>query len=74
MSARHAIAVTSGTSALYLACYALLRPGDEVIVPDFTFVATAAMVEAVGARPVFADLNPKTFTVATAAVEWLTTP
>lgn len=44
-------------------CRALLRSGDEVIVPDFTFVATAAMVAAVGARPVFADVNPATFTL-----------
>lgn len=74
VGARHAIAVTSGTSALYLACHALLRPGDEVIVPDFTFVATAAMVAAVDARPVFADVNPKNFTLDTAEVERLITP
>jgi perosamine synthetase len=60
---RYAVAVSSGTSALYLACRALLRPGDEVIVPDFTFVATASMVAAVGATPVFADVNPVTFTL-----------
>jgi len=73
VGARHAIAVTSGTAALYLACHALLRPGDEVVVPDFTFVATAAMVAAVDARPVFADVNPKTFTLDTAEVERLIT-
>ncbi|HEX5413095.1 MAG TPA: DegT/DnrJ/EryC1/StrS family aminotransferase [Terriglobia bacterium] len=72
--ARHAIAVASGTAALYLACYALLRPGEEVIVPDFTFVATAAMVAAVGAKPVFADVNPGTFTLDAAEVERLITP
>ncbi len=71
---RHAIAVTSGTAALYLVCRVLLRPGDEAIVPDFTFVATAAMVAAVGARPVLADVNPKTFTLDTAEVERLITP
>jgi dTDP-4-amino-4,6-dideoxygalactose transaminase len=74
VGARHAIAVTSGTSALYLACYALLRPGDEVIVPDFTFVATATMVAAVGAKPVFADVTPKTFTLDAAEVERRVTP
>lgn len=74
VGARHAIAVTSGTAALYLTCYALLRPGDEVIVPDFTFVATAAMAAAVGARPVFADVNPKTFTLDAAEVERRVTP
>lgn len=70
----HAVAVASGTAALYLVCYALLRPGDEVIVPDFTFVATAAMVAAVGAKPVFADVNPKTFTLDAAEVERRITP
>jgi dTDP-4-amino-4,6-dideoxygalactose transaminase len=69
VGARHAVAVTSGTAALYLACCTLLRPGDEVIVPDFTFVATAAMVAAIGAKPVFADVNPRTFTLDPAEVE-----
>jgi len=63
VGARYAIAVSSGTAALYLACRAVLQPGDEAIVPDFTFVATAAMVAAVGARPVFADVDPETFTL-----------
>lgn len=72
--ARHAIAVNSGTTALYLACRALLRPGDEVIVPDFTFVATAAMVAAVGAKPVFADVDPVTFTMDPARVKRRITP
>jgi dTDP-4-amino-4,6-dideoxygalactose transaminase len=69
VGARHAVAVSSGTAALYLACRAILRPGDEVIVPDFTFVATAAMVAAVGARPVFADVDPVTFTLDPAQAE-----
>lgn len=61
--ARHAVAVSSGTAALFLAYKVLLAPGDEVIVPDFTFAATAAMAEAVGARAVFADVDPRTFTL-----------
>lgn len=72
--ARHAIAVTSGTAALFLACRALLRPGDEAIVPDFTFIATAAMVAAVGAKPVFADVDPVNFTLDPADVERRITP
>jgi len=72
--ARFAIAVSSGTAALYLACRALLRPGDEVIVPDFTFVATAAMVAAAGAKPVLADVDPQTFTLDPADVERRITP
>jgi len=67
--ARFAVAVNSGTAALYLAYRALLRPGDEIIVPDFTFVATASMAVAVGARPVFADVDPETFTLDPADAE-----
>ncbi len=74
VGARHAVAVSSGTAALYLACRAILGPGDEVIVPDFTFVATAAMVAAAGAKPVFADVNPVTFTLGPAEVERHMTP
>lgn len=74
VGARHAVAVSSGTAALYLACHALLSPGDEVIVPDFTFIATAAMVAAVGAKPVFADVNPRTFTLDAAEAERYITP
>jgi dTDP-4-amino-4,6-dideoxygalactose transaminase len=55
--ARHAIAVTNGTAALHLACLAAgLGPGDEVIVPSLTFVATANAIRYVGASPVFADI------------------
>ncbi len=63
VGARFAVGVSSGTAALYLAYRALLEPGDEVIVPDFTFIATAAMVVAAGAKPVFADVDPITFTL-----------
>lgn len=52
------IAVANGTAALHLACLALdLGPGDEVIVPALTFVATANAVLYSGARPVFADIH-----------------
>ncbi len=61
VGARFAVAVNSGTAALFLAYRVLLKPGDEVIVPDFTFVATAAMATAAGVTPVFADVDPKTF-------------
>jgi perosamine synthetase len=69
VGARFAVAVSSGTAALDLAYRALLEPGDEVIVPDFTFVATASMVVAAGAKPVFADVDPDTFTLDPADVE-----
>jgi len=55
--ARHAIAVANGTAALHLACQAVgLGPGDEVVVPSLTFVATANAVAYTGAKPVFADV------------------
>jgi dTDP-4-amino-4,6-dideoxygalactose transaminase len=58
VGAKHAVAVSSGTAALHLACLAVgLEPGDEVIVPSLTFVATAAAVRYVGARPIFADIT-----------------
>lgn len=55
------VGVGNGTDALILALKALdLRPGDEVIVPSFTFIATAAAVVLVGGTPVFADVEPET--------------
>jgi dTDP-4-amino-4,6-dideoxygalactose transaminase len=69
-SGRHCIAVNSGTSALHLTLVALgLGFGDEVIVPSFTFAATANCVAFTGANPVFVDINPVTFTIDPAAVE-----
>jgi dTDP-4-amino-4,6-dideoxygalactose transaminase len=56
-TAAHAVAVSSGTAALHLACAALgLGPGDEVIVPAFTFLGTAHAPRYVGATPVLADV------------------
>jgi perosamine synthetase len=57
-----AVAVSSGTAALHLGLLALgIGPGDEVIVPAYTFPATANVVELVGARAVFVDVDPRTF-------------
>jgi dTDP-4-amino-4,6-dideoxygalactose transaminase len=59
---RHAIACASGTDALLIALRAIgLEPGDEVITTAFTFVATASTVAMCGARPVFVDIDPRTF-------------
>ncbi len=56
--AKHALAVSNATVALHMACIALgIGPGDEVIVPSLTFVATANCVRYTGATPVFADIN-----------------
>jgi dTDP-4-amino-4,6-dideoxygalactose transaminase len=58
----HGVGVASGTDALILALRACgVNAGDEVIIPPFTFVATASAVNAVGARPVFADIRPDTY-------------
>lgn len=59
---RSCVAVNSGTSALHVALLALgIGAGDEVIVPSFTFAATANAVRLAGAQPVFADIEPETF-------------
>ncbi len=73
--APHALAVSSGTDALLLALMAHdVGPGDEVIVPAFTFFATAGVVHRLGATPVFVDIDPKTFNLAPARVEEAVTP
>jgi perosamine synthetase len=66
----HALVVSSGTAALYLAVLALgVRPGDEVIVPAYTFPATANIVVLAGARPVLVDVDPKTMNLDPAQIE-----
>lgn len=60
---KHALATTNGTQALILALEALGVQGKEVIVPSFTFIASAASIIRAGGRPVFADINPKTYTI-----------
>lgn len=72
---RHCIAVNSGTSGLHLALVAAgIKQGDEVIVPSFTFAATANAVALTGATPVFVDINPQTFNIDSLAVEAAITP
>lgn len=67
---RPVVAVNSGTAGLHLGLLAAgVGPGDEVIVPSFTFAATGNSVALTGATPVFADIEPETFTLDPASVE-----
>ena len=71
----HAVAVSSGTAGLHLAMLALgIGPAHEVIVPSFTFIATANAIRYVGATPVFVDIDPITLNLSPAAVEQAITP
>ncbi len=64
VGARFAVGVSSGTDAIRLALEACgVRPGDEVIIPAHTFIATALAVDAVGARAVLADIGPSNYTM-----------
>jgi dTDP-4-amino-4,6-dideoxygalactose transaminase len=75
LGARHAIGVANGTDALTLALEALgVGPGDEVIVPSFTFYASAEAIPPTGARPVFCDVDPDTFCVTKESVRAAMTP
>ncbi|GAA4847576.1 DegT/DnrJ/EryC1/StrS family aminotransferase [Saccharopolyspora rosea] len=73
--ARFAVGVNSGTDALVLLLRAAgLRPGDEVVVPAYSFVATATSVVLAGGRPVFADIDPATYALDPAEVDRVAGP
>jgi len=73
--ARFSVATSSCTTALHIAVAALgLKPGDEVIVPAFTWISTANVVEYMGARPIFCDVDLRTFNLDTDQLETLITP
>jgi dTDP-4-amino-4,6-dideoxygalactose transaminase len=71
---RRALCVNSGTAALHLALQAVTRPGDEVLVPSFTFVATYQAIRAAGCKPVSCDIRPDTLTLDLADAERRITP
>jgi perosamine synthetase len=73
--ARHGIATNNGTTALMAVMTAHgIGPGDEVIIPSFSFFATASCILSVGARPIFADIDPQTFCLSPEAAEAVITP
>jgi perosamine synthetase len=75
VGAKFAVATTSGTSALFLGLAALgVSHGDEVLVPDLTFIATANAVRLTGATPVLVDVDPQTLNMDPAAIERALTP
>ncbi len=75
VGAAHAVAVSSATAALHLALDALrIQPGDEVIVPVYTFTSSAAVVVHCGARPVFVDVDPQTCNLDPGLLEAAITP
>jgi len=75
IGSRHVIPCANGTDALQIAMMALdLQPGDEVITPSFTFIATTEVVALLKLKPVFADVDPRTFCLDPVAVEKAITP
>jgi dTDP-4-amino-4,6-dideoxygalactose transaminase len=75
VGARHGVAASSGTAALHLALLALdLGPGDDVVVPSLSYIATANAPRAVGATPVFADVDPATLDLTADTIEAVLTP
>jgi dTDP-3-amino-3,4,6-trideoxy-alpha-D-glucose transaminase len=73
--ARHAVGVANGTDAITIALRAMgVGPGDEVVVPSFTFYASAEAIPPTGARPVFCDIDPDTYCVTAETVRAVLTP
>lgn len=70
VGAKHCIAVASGTDALLIAMMAVnVGPGDEIITPSFTYIATAETARVLGAKPVCVDINPRTYNMDPSLVE-----
>src|ERR671913_868096 len=75
LGVRHCVGVANGTDALTIALRAAgVGPGDEVVMPSFTFYATAEAALAIGARPAFCDIDPETFCVTPETVRTALTP
>jgi UDP-2-acetamido-2-deoxy-ribo-hexuluronate aminotransferase len=75
VGAKHCIAISSGTDALLVAMMALgISSGDEVITTPFSFIATVTMIKMLGAKPVFVDIDPRTYNIDPNLVEQAITP
>ena len=75
LGSKHVIPCANGTDALQVAMMALgLEPGDEVITPSFTFIATAEVIALLRLKPVFVDIDPQTYCIDPAAIEKAITP
>lgn len=73
--AKYCISVANGTDALQIALMALgIKPGDEVITPGFTYIATAETVALLGAKPVYVDIDEQTYNIDPTAIEAAITP
>jgi dTDP-4-amino-4,6-dideoxygalactose transaminase len=73
--AEHVITCANGTDALQIALMAIgLKPGDEVITPSFTYIATTEVIALLGLTPVFVEVNPQTFCIDASAIEAAITP
>src|SRR5580692_5347147 len=75
LGARHCVGLNNGTTALHLALLACgVGPSDEVITTPATWISTSWAISYLGARPVFVDVDPVTFTLDPALAEWAVTP
>lgn len=75
LGATHVIPCANGTDALQIALMALgLKPGDEVITPSFTYIATTEVIALLGLTPVFVEVDPQTYCISPAAIEAAITP
>jgi len=75
LGVKHVIPCANGTDALQIAMMALgLKPGDEVITPSFTYIATTEVIALLGLKPVFVEVDPQTFCIDPAAIEAAITP
>jgi UDP-2-acetamido-2-deoxy-ribo-hexuluronate aminotransferase len=75
LGVKHVIGCANGTDALQIALMALdLKPGDEIISPDFTFIATVEVIALLGLKPVLIDIDPETFTIDPSVIRKAITP